>query len=271
MLLRTLRDGFAMLFCLCLCGCPQPAENQTDEQKNPHYVAGKEKLRALDYKGAIESFERAVESNPRSALAHYELGVLYDMRENDYAAALYHYNKALKLRPVGYPAGNISQRIPSCKQELVKADSLDTVNPTMLRETARLRDENAAMRKQIEALTAQLAARPLPSNPPGTPGVTRNPNPLPESPLSGSPTGAASRLTAGRHPSPSTNRPAGGSGSGGAPATAARSRTHTVKPNETPTSIARSYGVRLDGLLAANPGVDARKLKVGQALVVPGP
>lgn len=256
-----------MLFCLCLCGCPQPAENQSDEQKNPHYVAGKDKSSALDYKGAIESFERAVEDNPRSALAHYELGVLYDKRENDYVAALYHYNKALKLRPTGYPAGNIAQLIPGCKQELVKADTLDTVNPTILRETARLRDENQAMRKQIEALAAQLAARPLPAgplNPPGTPQT-----PLAESRPSSS-TGAPSRLiVAARHPSPPpTNR----LGSASAPASpATRPRTHTVKPNETPSSIARSYGVRLDGLLAANPGLNPRKLKVGQALNLPAP
>src|SRR5262245_36279458 len=123
MLLRLLRGGWAGCLCLVLCGCLPPTENQADEQKNPHYLAGKEKLAALDYKGAIESFERAVEDNPRAALAHYELGVLYENRENDYAAALYHYNKALKLRPTSYPADNIRQRIPGCKQELVKADS----------------------------------------------------------------------------------------------------------------------------------------------------
>src|SRR6058998_2406432 len=106
-------------------GCSRIAEGQTNDQKNPHFQAGKEKLSALDYRGAIECFERAVEDNPRSALAHYELGVLFDTRENDYAAALYHYNKALKLRPGGYPADNILQRIPGCKQELVKADSLE--------------------------------------------------------------------------------------------------------------------------------------------------
>ena len=85
MLLRLLRS--VMLLCL-LAGCRPPAESQSDEQSNPNYRAGKEKMQALDYKGAIAAFERALEDNPRSALTHYELGLLHDQQENDYPAAL---------------------------------------------------------------------------------------------------------------------------------------------------------------------------------------
>jgi len=46
-------------------------------------------------------------------------------------------------------------------------------------------------------------------------------------------------------------------------------RTHTVKMGETPSVIARRYGVKLTALMAANPRVDARRLQVGQALTVP--
>src|SRR5258707_1017304 len=118
------RRGSCPALCVAMSGCSPTAETQMDEQQNPHFKAGREKLTALDYKGAIESFERAVEDNPRSVLAHFELGVLFEQHANDYAAALYHYNKALKLRPNDHPAENIRQRIPACRQELVKADSL---------------------------------------------------------------------------------------------------------------------------------------------------
>jgi LysM repeat protein len=47
-------------------------------------------------------------------------------------------------------------------------------------------------------------------------------------------------------------------------------RTHTVKSGETPSLIARQYGVKLESLMAANPSVDARRLKVGQLLRIPG-
>jgi len=266
MLSRVLRGGWAVLFCLCWCGCPRPAENQSDEQRNRHYIAAREKLGAMDYKGAIESFERAVEDNPRSALAHFELGLLLETRENDFAAALYHYNKALKLRPNAYPADNIKQRIPGCKQELVTADALGTMQPAAMREVERLRDENQALRKQILALKVQLASRPS--------GLTNSPaaSGQGDSRVAGGPEPAGS----GASPRPAGPRASGtGSLSGDRPGAgagaAARPRAHPVKQGETPSSIARLYGVRLEALLAANPGLEARKLKVGQPLNVPGP
>src|SRR3990170_928566 len=48
-------------------------------------------------------------------------------------------------------------------------------------------------------------------------------------------------------------------------------RTHTVQKGETMLGIALSYGVQLEVLLAANPGVDPRLLSIGQALIVPAP
>lgn len=267
MLSRVLRGGWAVLFCLCWCGCPRPPENQSsDEQRNRHYVAAREKLAALDYKGAIESFERAVEDNPRSALAHFELGVLYETRENDFAAAIYHYKKALKLRPNAYPADNIKQRLPGCQQELVKADALGTTQPAALREAERLRDENQALRKQILALQVQLASRAA-----GSTNLTASVGSGQTGSRAAGATNAASGGAAGR---PVGSRMSlagsfsGGERPGGA-GSATRPRAHPVKPGETPSSIARLYGVRLEALLAANPGVEPRKLKVGQALNVP--
>src|SRR4030095_651637 len=100
---------------------------------------------------------------------------LYETRENDFAAALYHYNKALKLRPNAYPADNIKQRIPGCKQELVKADALGTMQPSVLREAERLRDENQMLRRQMLALQAQGASRQAgPTNAPRSGVSTQN-------------------------------------------------------------------------------------------------
>jgi len=258
--------ALVLMLCLGMSGCSPTAETQLDEQRNPYYQAGKEKLSALDYKGAVESFERAAEDNPRSALAHYELGVLFDQHENDYAAALYHYNKALKLRPTGYPAENIRQRIPACKQELVKADSLAVMNPTVLRETENLREQNQALRKQIERLQAHLASQSLvaiPVNPPGSSAsLTRT---------------ASSYSTNGSTGLPRSYLGNGDRGvsSGSSDRTRAvttagsRMRTHSVKAGETPFSISRQYQVKLDSLLSANPGLDPKRMRIGQILYVP--
>ena len=46
-------------------------------------------------------------------------------------------------------------------------------------------------------------------------------------------------------------------------------RTHTIKAGDTPSSVARQYGIKLQALMEANPTVNARKLKVGQPLIIP--
>lgn len=44
---------------------------------------------------------------------------------------------------------------------------------------------------------------------------------------------------------------------------------HTVKAGENPSTIAKQHGVSTSGLMAANPGVDPRGLKIGQKLRLP--
>ena len=62
-----------------------------------------------------------------------------------------------------------------------------------------------------------------------------------------------------------TARPAGRSA---AKATGSR-RTHKVQPGETPLRLSRRYGFSVDAFLAANPGLDARKMKAGQTVNLP--
>jgi N-acetylmuramoyl-L-alanine amidase len=64
----------------------------------------------------------------------------------------------------------------------------------------------------------------------------------------------------------------GGSGSGGptvAPGTLSEDGTYVIKGGDTLGKVATQFGVTLGELQAANPGVDSRKLKVGQKIVIP--
>ena len=242
-----------ILVCLSFAGCSPTVESRLDEQKNPFFQEGKRRAAALDYKGAIEAFERALETNPRSALAHYELGVLYDQRESDYPAAIYHYTKAIHLRPDGsYPADLAGTRIPVCKQEMVKIESMATINPSGLRELERLRDENTQIRRQMEALQAELARR--------------------ETELAAlrQQAGSQSARLTGSSPTGGGNGPAHGSGED-APVVANALRTYVVKSGETPIAIARRYGVKLSAFLAANPGLEPRRMRAGQTVNIPPP
>ena len=274
MLLRLSAGALMLAFCLVLAGCNPNSERQSTEQDNAYFKSGREKREALDYKGAITAFELALEDNPRSVLAHFELGVLYEQHEADYAAALYHYNRVLKLRPSGYPSDNVRQRIPACKQEMVKADSLAVMNPAALKETERLREDNQKLQREIATLQAKLSGRPAPvfstNTPVPVPVSARAPtpagNPVPR-PVNGSsaPAGTSqnspTRLGAGS-PARVTSLPP-------RPDAASRVRTHTVKTGDTMASIARRYGVSQSSLSSANPSIEPRRLKVGQTVSVP--
>src|SRR4051812_19542566 len=144
-------------------GCDTPKGADLDEQKNPHFIEGKDRTRARDYKGAIEAFQRALDANPNSALAHFELGMLYEKHDEDnewrYVLALYHYYRAYELRPNAYPADNAKLRIQACRQELAKTESLAPLYPAMQRDLDKLREENSQLRRQVEFLQAQVLNR----------------------------------------------------------------------------------------------------------------
>src|SRR5882672_3683534 len=91
-----LRWVIALLLCLSMGGCLPSGRNPLDEQKEPHFLTGKSRVASMDYKGAVEAFEKALEVNPRSASAHFELGLLYEKNEMDYAAAIYHFDRFLR-------------------------------------------------------------------------------------------------------------------------------------------------------------------------------
>ena len=47
-------------------------------------------------------------------------------------------------------------------------------------------------------------------------------------------------------------------------------RTHRVVAGESPVAIARKYNVKLDAFMAANPGLNATRMRIGQIVYVPG-
>jgi LysM repeat protein len=259
-------------------GCSPVREAQLDEQRNPYFIEGKDRVGSRDYKGAIAAFEKALETNPRSALAHFELAVLYeqhsDQREDDYVAALYHYNQVVRLRPHAYPADNARQRIASCKQELVRSQSMAPVYQQTVREIDRLKEENQQLRRQVETLSTQAASQFIApaaltsrQTPATQPGSARPEGPIASASRSGRVDGTTETpilVVTNSIATAAKERETKGTQS-----TRATGRSHTVKAGETPYSIARSYGVRPDALLAANPGLDARRVRIGQTLAIP--
>src|ERR1700727_2203885 len=91
-----LRAGGLLALAACLSGCI-PGDPRVDEEKDPHFQRGVTLVNGLDYKGAADEFEKALEENPHSAAAHFELACLYDTKLSNGAVAIYHYERHLEL------------------------------------------------------------------------------------------------------------------------------------------------------------------------------
>ncbi len=257
------RSAVGVVLCLGLSGCLPAGDSQLDEKKDPHFITGKNLVSQMDWQGAIDAFEKALDSNPRSASAHFELGWLCEEKVSppDPASAIYHYDQYLKLSANPDKADLVRQHINSCKLELVK--SMSAIGPLpsgAQRELERVLAENKDLQGQITQLQAQLAQwkaaaaanRSQPTaNPPGQGSTAELPRPRTETP----------------HPQ---------SGQSGGPVTShvsnpGTARTHIIKSHETMAGIARQYGVSLPALESANPQARPAHLQVGQTLKIPTP
>jgi LysM repeat protein len=242
-----------LLWCAVLTGCGPAGQSPLEEVNEPHFLAGKSRINQMDYQGAMESFEKALEANPKSSAAHFELGCLFDQKDSDPAAAIYHYDRYLKLRPNADNAEIVKTRIVACKQELARSVSLEPVTQRLQGDLDRVNAQNKELRDELEKMRLAISRASAPASPST---ATLAP--------------AHAQLTPGAG-QPSQTMAARANSAPGSPAASAVVRTHTIKAGETPTIIARKYGVKVDALMAANPRLDPRRLQVGQSLNIPSP
>jgi len=249
----------ALLGCLAIAGCLPPSQSVADEEKEPHFLEGRARVNAMDYDGAIQSFENALIANPKSASAHFELGWLYDQRKAEPATAIYHYGRFLQTLDSGEKADRARRRITACKQQLASSVSLAPVAQNLQREFDQLTEENRRLREENERWRAYFVK----SGRTNLPAAKATEPPLP--------------LAAAEAPAPARSSVPASSDSGTERSTVRTSsvaqisplKTHTVKTGETPSAIARKYNIRVETLMAANPRLDARRMQVGQTLNIP--
>jgi LysM repeat protein len=266
-----LRTGMIIVLVGLGCGCGNLFRTSSDEQKDPHYLTGKNRLTSLDFKGASDAFEQALEANPRSASAHFELGFLYEQKLTNYAAAIYHFEQFLNLRPQSEHAEFIRQHIIASKQELARTVPMGPTTPTMQRDLARLAEENLRLRQQIDLLNRRVAEL---TNAVQT-AMSTSPPPLtptaPAAPHTTAPSVATPPPAAGASNTSSITREATAPAPTTTPVAASRAsaKSYTVQRGDTMAQIARKQGVKLTSLQEANPRVDSRRLRPGQVLVIP--
>jgi len=256
--------ALAVLLCAVVGGCVPAGQSQLDDEKEPHFIEGKRALNTMDYRGAIDEFEKAVEANPRNASAHFELGILYERQdlEPDPAAAIYHYQQFLKLRPTADTAEAVRQRIVNCKQDLAKAVLPLPSAPGVQHDLEQLIQENKQLHAELDQWRAWYKAQ-----------QTNHPAPQAAiSPPAAQPTQEVQRvqtvLTQQSNPRPTVSN-SNNVAHIYVPPHLAGTRTYVVQPRDTLASISRRFNVKLDSLAAANPGIDPRRLRTGQVVNIP--
>ena len=291
-----------VLLGLVLAGCFPTSESSLDEQKDPHFIDGKARLRTQDFQGATESFERALQNNPKSAAAHFELGALYDTQLKEPVAAIYHFQKYLSLNTNSDLRDIIQTRISHKKIEIARSSAFWVVNAaaqehisnlqrqvsTNAAESAVLRADRTNILQILAQTRAELSRKPTVVTNYMTNYVPRYitnyvrvqspvtqqpaPAPAPQAPVKRE---LPSNIY--NHSTPAT-RYGVVQGSGNTaktpttptPAVPA-TKTHLVKKGETMSTIAAQHGIPLSALQAANRSVGSNRLRVGMTLVVPSP
>jgi LysM repeat protein len=267
---RITLGGLALAALLAANGCSPVDSSPTDEEKEPHFVLGNSRFNEMDWNGAIEAFEESLEVNPHSAQAHYRLAQLFDTKEPDSAAAIYHYEQYLKLEPDAKNRDVINQRIDSCKQQLATDVYALPSAPAVQKQLDSLMDQNRQLQAQVDKLTGQLkdwntyyvnqqaalkAGQAAGQNDLGGQASGTSPTPDDISPLPPQSSQPTVRTTMAA-PKPVAPKPP-------------KPRTHMVVSGESLASIARKHSITLTALEAANPGINPKKIRPGQSLNLP--
>src|SRR4029079_13487973 len=101
-----------------------------------------------NYLRAITLYESALDGSAKSAEIHYRLALLYDDKMHDPLNALHHFKRYLTLAPTGSHATEVKNFMK--KDELELATSLAGDSIVSRTEAARLKNENLALRKELD-------------------------------------------------------------------------------------------------------------------------
>jgi len=210
--------------------------------QNPFVQKARKAEQQRDYQAAAGFYQRALETDPRLACAHWELGLLCDEKLGDPVTAIYHYRQFLELDPQTDKRQLAEDFIERAKLSMVsKLPQTAVVDPAELtrlqNENAALTQENAGLRARVAELQGQAVAATVTA--------------IATEPATGAPVNAAA-----------------------APDESNKARTHIVQKGDTLQALAlKYYGTRSawDKIYAVNRNVLASKdqLRIGQQLLIP--
>ncbi len=159
-----MRYIFLTLFAAILMttGCDKEAQSiEEREERDPFVKSGQEFMDEQKWDQAIESFNRALEKEPRMARPHLDLAIIYQQHKINYIHAIYHYDRYLELRPNAEKAEFINQQKLKVAQAL--ANTLINASPEV-KQVVKERNELLQQNKELQRqLTAARGGEPAPT------------------------------------------------------------------------------------------------------------
>ena len=231
-------------------GCDRFSSGQTGA-RDPDYLRAKSKWNQRDFVGAVKSYEAALRTDPNSADAHREMGILYYQDIKDPAAAVYHLRKYLALRKDANNADTIRGFIDTCKMDLAREVPLSVSDERIQKALDTLAAEKASLEQQLKIALAENEKLRTQLGEAGNPVVVGQ---SPREPVT--------------RPDPFTG-PEVPSDAPRSPERVVPTRTHVIRKGDTLYSLGKRYGVAYPKILGANPGLDENRLPLGREIRIP--
>ena len=276
------KSVYSALFTLLVCalsGCIPAEEGPVNELQDPHYQRGRSLVGTLDYRGAADEFERAIQNNPRAAAAHFDLGCLYEEQFKEYDTAIYHYRRHLALETNSPHLAQATDHIRVCRRELANVEFPLPATQKLQHQLEQLTQTNAFLKQQFELTKTQLedATNALKE---ARSDAESNAAALAQARAA---VQASAAALAQARQAASSARNYGYTGAGAAsaqPANASlgtiavaspsgRPHTYVIKSGDSIASVAQQFGLNYLTVQAANPKVNPKHLRVGQTINLP--
>jgi len=264
---------FFMAAAVLLSGC----DLLTMTQSGRGLREGNDAVLRGEFQKAVQHYEAALDGTMLTAEAHYRLGLVYEDKLKNNVAALHHFERYLELAPQGQFATDVRGYVDRLRLVIASRLADGTVVPA--REATRLKNENLALRQELDELREQqarakssalrTAAATVPAaRPPAVSLPEGTPPPLPPE---ATPTPEVRRAL----PVTPAAAPVAPVQTAATPApTPAQPQSHTVVSGDTLSKISRKYyGNSGDWqkIAEANKAIlpDPTKLKPGMVLTIP--
>lgn len=146
---RNISRGLFALALLSCAGCDQLFQNRSARS----LARADKKATEGNYAEAVPLYEAALDGTAKTADVHYQLALMYDDKLHQPAGALHHFQRYLELAPTGSHVRDVRDFIK--QDEFKLANSLaDGGTRLSQADSARLKNENLALRKQVTELRA---------------------------------------------------------------------------------------------------------------------